>query len=167
MIKRLLFGVIICAGLCAVAAPHAWTLRFDGIGPVKIGMTTAQLNTALHETFVVPKDEDSQACFYVYPARHTDVALMLEKGYVTRVDLTQPQLSTADGIHMGDAESLITQKYGPKLKIEPHHYDDNGHYLTLLSPDGKNGIRFETISGTITSIYAGQLHAIAYVEGCS
>lgn len=167
MLSRLLFGSIFCASLCCIAASNTWTLRFDGIGPVKVGMNISQLNAALQEIVVSPKDKDSQACFYVDSAKHPGIAFMLENRRVTRVDLIKPDLSTTDGFHIGDSENHLMQKYGQRLKVEPHQYVDNGHYLTLRSTDGKNGIRFETDTGKIISIYAGRLHAIEYIEGCN
>ena len=53
------------------------------------------------------------------------------------------------------------------LKVEPHNYTaPEGHYLTVLASNGRYGIRFETDEGKIVKFYAGQLQAIALVEGC-
>ena len=52
---------ILAASLAAApkpSTPKAWVLRFDGTGPVKIGMSLEQLNTALNENFSMPEDED-------------------------------------------------------------------------------------------------------------
>jgi hypothetical protein len=43
-----------------------WVLRLDGIGPVYVGMTLAELNRALQEKFTMPTEKDEQGCFFVY-----------------------------------------------------------------------------------------------------
>ena len=153
------------AGVCS--ATHEWVVRFDGTGPVKIGMNLSELNSALHEKFVMPQDKEEQECFYVEQPKHPGVAFMIEEGHVTRVDVNRPGISTAEGIKVGDFEARAMRVYGNKLKIEPHYYTaPEGHYLTVLSDNQRYGIRFETDEGKIVSFYAGQRQAITYVEGC-
>jgi urease beta subunit len=142
-------------------------VRFDGTGPVKIGMSLSDLNAALHEKFSMPNDKDEQACFYVEHSKYPGVAFMIQEGFVTRVDVDRPEVSTAEGIKIGDSESRAMQVYGSKLKVELHHYTaPEGHYLTVLSSNERYGIRFETDKGKIVRFYAGQQQAIALVEGC-
>jgi hypothetical protein len=165
---RLLFAHILFATVAACTARHEWVVRFDGIGPVKTGMSLSELNAVLHEKFVLPQDDkDEAACFYVNSSKHPGIAFMIEEGHVTRIDVDRPGVSTAQGVRIGNSESRAMQVYGNKLKVEPHHYTaPEGHYLTLLSADGRYGIRFETDEGKIVRFYAGQKEAIAYVEGC-
>jgi len=142
-------------------------MRFDGTGPVKFGMSLSELNAALHERFSMPQGKEEQGCFYVSPARHPGISFMIEDGHVTRVDVQRRGISTAEGVRIGDSEARAAQVYGNKLKVEPHHYTSpEGHYLTVLSNDKRYGIRFETDEGKVVRFYAGQRHAIAYVEGC-
>jgi hypothetical protein len=162
-----LLASILFATIAVCTAAQVWVVRFDGTGPVKIGMSLSELNAALHEKFLMPQDEDQRACFYVNHAKHPGVAFMIQEGHVTRVDVDGPGVSTAEGIKIGDSESRAKQVYGNKLKVEPHHYTaPEGHYLTLLSGNERYGIRFETDEGKIVRFYAGQRQAITYVEGC-
>ena len=149
------------------AASDTWVVHFNSTGPIKIGMSLSQLNAALHEEFSMPEDEDGKACFYAEPTKRHGIAIMVEEGYVTRVDVSQPGISTAQGIRIGDSEARAKQVYGDKLKVKPHAYDGpEGHYLTVLSSNGLYGIRFETDGKKISSFYAGKTAAIAYIEGC-
>jgi hypothetical protein len=149
------------------AASDTWVVRFNRTGPVKIGMSLSQLNAVLHVKISMPEDGDGQSCFYAEPAKRHGIAFMLEKGYVTRVDVFQPGISTVEGIGVGDTEARARQVYGDKLKVEPHAYTGpEGHYLTVRSSDGLYGIRFETDGKNILSFYAGKKTAIAYIEGC-
>jgi len=52
------------------------------------------------------------------------------------------------------------------LKVGPHKYIDNGHYLTAKSSDGHYGIRFETEDGKITTYHVGRFDAIQLVARC-
>jgi hypothetical protein len=160
--------IVVCVFIVtAAAASRTWVVRMDGAGPVRIGMTLAQLNTALGEKFSMPEDQEEQACFYADTPRHPGIGFMVEHGRVTRIDVTEAAVPTASGIRVGDPEARVMKLYGPKLQVEPHAYDaPEGHYLTLLSADGRYGMRFETYQGRVTGFYAGEAHAIAYIEGC-
>jgi hypothetical protein len=143
-------------------------VRLDGIGPVRVGMNLSELNKALHTSFKKPTDPDEQSCTYVAVPHQSGIAVMILDGRVARVDVGNTSTRTAEGIRNGDSEASAVQVYGKRLKIEPNFYDpENGHYLTLRSRDRKYGIRFESDNGTITSFYAGNINAIAFVEGCN
>jgi hypothetical protein len=143
-------------------------VRFDGIGPVRVGMNLLELNKALHTSYAKPTDPDEQACTYVEVPHQPGIGLMILDGFVARVDVDNRSTHTSEGVHNGDSEAHALQVYGKKLEAEPNYYEpENGHYLTLLSNDRKLGIRFETEDGKITRYYAGTTSAIALVEGCS
>ena len=91
---------------------------------------------------------------------------MLLEGRLGRIEVHNPGVLTDTGIKVGDSERQALQAYGGRLKVGPHKYIDNGHYLTAKSSDGHYGIRFETEDGRITMYYAGRFDAIALVEGC-
>jgi hypothetical protein len=91
---------------------------------------------------------------------------MILDGRVARVDVTALGVRTTAGIQVGDSEARARRTYGARMTVTPHAYDDNGHYLTVRSPDGEYGIRFETDGRKITGFYAGTYDAIQYIEGC-
>ena len=147
----------------------AWVLRFDGIGPVRVGMTLPQLDAAMGETFSLPQDRQEQPCFFVEAKQHPDTAIMILQGKVARIDITAPDgarssTGTAQGIHIGDSEARVQEAYGSKVVVSPHAYNPGAHYLTIRS--GGDGLRFETDKGKVTSFYAGSLAAISFIEGC-
>jgi hypothetical protein len=143
-----------------------WVVREDGVGPVKVGMTLSELNTVLHENYSMPKSKGDRGCFYVRSADHPHAAFMIEDGRLARVDVDGPGISTVEGIQVGDSEEHARQVYGSRLKVEAHAYILDGHYLTIRSPDGRYGIRFETEKGRIQRFYAGRYGAVQYTEGC-
>jgi hypothetical protein len=146
---------------------EVWVVRADGVGPVKIGMTLSQLNTALHEKFSIPESSDEQGCFFVNTPSHPGILFMIENGRLVRVDVVKPGVSTSEGIQVGDSEELAQKAYDTRLSVEPHAYSSKeGHYLTVRSAKGRYGIRVETDKGKITVFYAGRFRAIHYIEGC-
>lgn len=161
--KPLIFIGVMILGVSVCLAGDGWVVRQDGIGPVKIGMTLSQLNAALHERFAMPESKEDQGCFYVTPTKHPQVSFMIENKRLVRLDVDKSGVATTKGVQVGDSEEHVKQVYGPRLKVEPHHYTD-GHYLTLRS--GDYGIRFETDQGKVSTFYAGTFEAIQYIEGC-
>ena len=161
MMRSLLAAVL----LTTAFAGDTWTVREDGMGPLKIGMTLPQLSAALHQK-LSEEESGNDACFYVYASGHEHVGFMIEDGKLTRIDVDAPGIKTATGIEVGDSATRPRQVYGSKLKVTEHKYIDTGHYLTDRSSDGRYGIRFEEDKGKITTFYAGTYEAIQYVEGC-
>jgi hypothetical protein len=147
-------------------AGDAWVIRDDGAGPAKIGMSLAQLVVALHQDLSMPAEKDVQGCFYVNPRGHEHIAFMIVDKRLVRLDVYGPGIATSTGIQVGDSESRVRKVYGSRVKLTPHTYVDNGHYLTIRSEDPRFGVRFETNDGKITMFYAGTFEAIQYVEGC-
>jgi len=160
-----LVSILVCTSVNSSAA-DPWIVRYDGVGPVKIGMTLAQLSAALHQQ-LAPDELDEHSCFYIDAHGHNRVGFMIIDGKVARVDVGASGLRTAAGIQVGDSEVHARQVYGASMKVTPHTYIDDGHYLTVRSSDGQFGVRFETEKGKIVGYYAGTYEAIQYVEGCS
>ena len=167
MISRgLIVLTLALASIGTLTADDVWVIREDGVGPAKVGMTLSQLNTVLGEKFAMPIEKDGQACFDVQSTKHPHVSFMIEDGHFSRVDVDAPGITTTEGVQVGDSEAKALRVYGPRLKVEPHHYIDDGHYLTVRSSNGRYGMRFETEKGKITSFYSGRFASVQLVEGC-
>jgi len=147
-------------------ADEDWVIREDGVGQLAIGMTLSQVNKTLREKFTLPADKDNQPCFYVKTKRHQHIAFMIEDGRLTRMDVDAPGIFTVKHIQVGDSEARAMRAHGQKLKVEPQHFIDGGHYLTIRSSNGRFGVRFETEKGKITNYYAGEFTSVQYEEGC-
>jgi hypothetical protein len=160
------FGFLTVIAIGTALAGSGLIIREDGVGPVKIGMTLPHLNTVLREKFVMPESKDDQGCFYVKSAKYSHISFMMEGGHLVRIDVDGAGIPTAEGIQVGDSEEHAKKVYGSRLKIERDQYSEDGHYLTVRSRDGRNGIRFEAEKGKIDTFYAGTIQAIQYVEGC-
>jgi hypothetical protein len=158
--------LLLCTSLFSTSiAADTWVVREDGVGPVKVGITLAQLSMILHQK-LTEEESGSDNCYYVTAPGHDHVGFMIIDGHVARVDVNARGVATVTGIQVGDTEDQVRKLYGTRMKVTAHQYVDNGHYLTVRSADGHYGVRFETDGGKITGYYAGTYEAIQYVEGC-
>jgi len=150
--------------------PQDWKLSFEGFGPARIGSTVREaakaLNIALHEGGG-SGGSDPAECHYASNERALPgVGFMVIKGKIVRVDVFKGAYEATGGLRIGATEAEIKKRY-PNIKTEPHHYDPNGHYLRLTSPDRAYGLVVETDGNRATQFRVGTTRAIALVEGCS
>jgi hypothetical protein len=145
-------------------APNGWTATAGRIGPIEIGMTRRDAESALGAPLVGPAD--AATCLYVRPSRGPDgVLVMLVDGRVARVDVRQAGISTDAGIQVGDREARVREAYGERLTSSPHKYT-SGHYLAV-APDAIHQLVFETDGERVTRYRLGRLPEVEWVEGCS
>jgi hypothetical protein len=130
-------------------------------------MTLEQINAALNEKLSAPQQEDDRGCYYVKSVGHPHVAFMIENGRLARVEVNAPGVPTVAGVQVGDTEAQAMTVYGRKLKVEPNRYDDDGHYLTVKTLDGRYATRFETDGKKIQTYYAGRTSVVTYPDGCN
>ncbi|WNO53828.1 hypothetical protein [Stakelama saccharophila] len=162
--------------------PDARALTANGWGPLKIGMTKAEVTKALGGDADpgAANGPDPETCEQYRPERAPDgMMVMLEAGRLTRITLdSDSDIETARGIGVGDTAAAVRAAYGTALTASPHKYvEQPGEYLTLWingAGDGAyvespyaRGIRFEIgKDGKVQSIHAGG-PSIQYVEGCA
>ena len=156
-------------------AAERLVLRPDGFGPVSFGMTVAQAAAALGVTFAETREagSPSKTCRHVRRAdgAQPNLVYMVEDGKITRVEVFRsrdPSAPTiaAEGISVGSSESAVRAKYRERLKASPNTYSDTGIDIEVLTPDGRHGLVFMTEKGTVTSVRAGLVPSVRYIEGC-
>ena len=144
-----------------------YKIRFDGFGPVKVGMKPAD---AMKEFDLKENRYDEESdCYYLdmnLEDPESAPSFMINDGTVARVDVSTPEFTTEAGAKIGDTEARIKQLYGKSVEVSPHEYVD-GHYLTVSSKDGRYAIVFETDGKIVTYIRAGRPPEVGYIEGCS
>lgn len=166
MISRISKILLLAAGFsCNLQAQEPWVVRYEGLGPVRIGMSKARLTALLHEK-LKEADDGSDSCYYLESSKHPDLRFMMVDNKLARIDVEKRGVTASTGLRVGDTEKQTFSAYGSDLKVEPHKYIDDGHYLTSRSKSGRYGIRFESEKGKIIAFYAGTFEAIQYVEGC-
>jgi hypothetical protein len=154
-------------------------LTADGIGPLKIGMTQAEVIAAVGDTRTPDAADIPGECREFQPQRAPDgVWVMIEEGKLTRITLSElSTVKTDKGFGLGDKPDAVKAAY-PDAKATPHKYQDKpAEYITwwrggpraeaYVQDEAARGIVYE-IDGTgkVGAIHAGG-PSIQYVEGCA
>ncbi|EGF91759.1 hypothetical protein ABI_01890 [Asticcacaulis biprosthecium C19] len=163
--------VVSAAPVESVSAQPLNVISAEGYGPLRIGMTRAQVIEALgpdaNPNAVGGPDE--AACDMFRPTRAPQGFLvMIEKGVLTSVWASRESGIPSDtGLKGNDPATKVKQTYGAALETERHHYVDSpAEYLTTWSTKDR-AVRYEIGNdGKVDSI-AGGGRSITYVEGCS
>ncbi|HRO34441.1 MAG TPA: hypothetical protein PLQ03_13645 [Brevundimonas sp.] len=158
-------------------APGANVLTAQGFGPLRIGMTRAEVEAALGAD-ANPNavgGADPEACDLFRPARAPEgMLVMLEQGVLTSVWVARnTEVKTDRGLGVGDTAERVRQVYGTSVTAEPHKYvDAPAAYLTAWTTADQTsaaarGVKYEIgQDGKVTRIGVGG-PSIGYVEGCS
>lgn len=78
----------------------------DGIGPVRLGMTPAEVQAALG----VPPSERYPNGWMMWEARH--ISVFFDNGKAFLIDTDDPSLVTAEGIRVGSTDTDLIKAYG-------------------------------------------------------
>ncbi len=159
----------------------AVSLTGEGWGPLRIGMTRAEVVEALGEDANPDAvgGPDPESCDQFRPERAPEgMLLMVENGLLTRISISEPSdLMTDKGLRVGDTAERVKGAYGDQARVTPHKYQDApAEYVTVWSRGGGDeyvqdtqarGIVYEiSRDGTVMAIHAGG-PSIQYVEGCA
>jgi len=159
-----------CAHRPASTPPRApsWTVSERAAGPLRIGMTVAEVGHALGTAFQ-PAYEMTDDCDMVSaPGGPPDISLMIVRDTLVRFDVTDSLTPTTTGMRVGTTEADVLGIYGDGVRVEPHAYDDpDGHYLVVRPmTDSLYAIIFETDGRRVTSYRAGRWPEAGGIEGC-
>jgi len=154
----------------------------EGWGPLRIGMTRAEVTAAVGATATPDAvgGPDPQACDLYHPANAPEgLLVMIEHERLTSITLRNATLKTDRGLGVGDTAAAIKAAYGASAQVQPHHYSPPGEYITVwtvgapanaanfVQDANARGIRYETNpEGRVTAVHAGG-PSIQNVEGCS
>lgn len=169
------------ASAVAPDAASSPVLTPQGYGPLRIGMTQAEVDAAVGPPPANAAEAEPSECRQYHPPRAPEgLMVMTEKGVLTRLTaIGGSSVKTADGVGVGyDGEQLKT-KYGATARFSPHKYvAAPAGYLTAwtggdhlsdayVSDPAARGLVFEIgRDGKVAFIHAGG-PSIQYVEGCS
>jgi hypothetical protein len=161
MLSACLLGAAVAA-----SAAEAPVLTMEGLGPIRIGMTRAQVEAVAGD--VKPdglyEPEHPDYCWQGEARGFGGAWLMFEEGHL--VAITVYENRTRSGARIGMTEAQAQAVYAGRLLVEPHQYDEHGHYLKLFSHDRRRALVLETDGATVLSMTAGEEGPAQYVEGC-
>jgi hypothetical protein len=156
-------------------------LAFDGIGPLKVGMTLAQASAAVGNPVEVNPEYVLDNCAYAAASGGPKgLSFMVlrdaesDPWRIVRVDVDdESRITTVSGTGIGATEAQVKSTYGApgrtgKITVDNHEYVEGGHYITY-DDDGPAGLRmlFETDGQKVTRFRSGQQGPVGYVEGCA
>jgi hypothetical protein len=154
--------------LSASLAQAREILTFNGLAPVRIGMTMRQVERVLGKKLTINSlaSEDEKECSQADRPGDSKASYMFHAYKVVRIDIGEKGIATPEGASVGTTESQLKEIYGPKATFSPHPYlDDRGHYVKVQAP-GRELI-FETEDGKVTSFRVGLPGAVELIEGCA
>lgn len=168
-------GVAASQAPLETAGPRTAVLTPDGWGPLRIGMTRAEVVRAAAEDAQPDAvgGPDPAACDEFRPREAPEgLRAMIEDGILTRITVSRnSDISTAAGIRVGDPAAAVLARYGAEARVEPHKYwEPPARYVTVWRtgpPEAdRRGIRFEIDpDDQVVHMHAGG-PSIEYVEGC-
>lgn len=162
------------------APTGAIVLTAEGWGPLRIGMTRAEIEAALGGDADpgAVGGPDPASCDQFRPERAPEnMLVMVVDGKLARISLIRDaDIATDRGLRLDDDAAKVRAAYGDSLRAAPHEYlHPKGGYLTVWAQGGgggevrdpaARGIRYEIgEDDRVTAIHAGG-PAIQYVEGC-
>ncbi|GAB3462978.1 hypothetical protein GCM10027321_25170 [Massilia terrae] len=166
-VRNALLAACLLACLPARAA-EPWVVGFDGVGPLRYGMTFDQVNARLGHGLrhTPPELRANKRCeqLGLDAVGRDGIWLMFVDDVFKRVDV-QGGARTAAGIAVGDQAARVYASYS-KVASEPRPYVPEERSLTVTAPDGRHAIRFETENGAIVVFFAGDAVPVQWIEGC-
>ena len=169
MMNNRLFSPAIVMLLLASAsiAQTRHALTFDGLGPVRIGMTMAQASRALGVPVTREEGFDDNICYYSTPSRgFKDIAFMMAGTKIVRIDVGDRPFATDKGVTVGDTAAKVKRLYRGMFTTSKHAYVE-GQYIEVRKPGSRNRIVFETEGNRVTRFRVGLPEPVRYIEGCS
>lgn len=153
--------------------PGPRLLTPDGWGPLRIGMSRAQVVAAAGEDANPDAvgGPDPATCDEFRPSEApAGVLVMIESGILTRISVSRTaDISTPSGLGLGDSATAVLAEYGSRAQVEPHKYREApAKYVTVWRDSGaeRRGIRYEIDADERVVHIRGGGPSIEYVEGC-
>ncbi|MDO1558535.1 hypothetical protein Q0812_03725 [Brevundimonas sp. 2R-24] len=151
-------------------------LTAEGWGPLRIGMTRAEVEQALGgDDDPAVGGPEPEVCDQFRPARAPEgLQVMIENGRLARISLIrEAALKTVDGYGLGATASELKAGLGARAVVTPHKYSQApAEYVDVWYSQERSGddirlIRYEIgPDGRVSMIHAGGPAAM-YVEGCA
>lgn len=165
IVRRVALALFFCAESALAASDgDGWTLRVDGYGPLRYGMSVKQVRRILGDLGKVPDNETN--CPYFRPRARPELDLVFtEDGRLAyagdRSD--HPGIRTVNGIVQGDPAATLERRFPGRVRQDFGNYDlPSEAGATSYVADVLNGVfkwRFYVEDGKVSHISSGYLFA--------
>jgi hypothetical protein len=152
-------------------------LTANGFGPLRIGMTTAEIEAALGPDSQpnAVGGADPASCDIFHPTNAPEgLLVMTNGGALASVWLTRASTVPTDrGFKIGDTAAAVKAAYGSAAVVVPHKYEDAPaeYIIVWATPDHTGptarGIKYEIGQDGKVKAIAGGGSSIENVEMCS
>lgn len=150
------------------AAPPTETMSLHGIGPLRVGLGTAELRNRFRAAAGEPYPDPEVDCAHWSSPLYPGVQLMVSGERLVRLETEDPRYRTPSGARVGMTESEVRALYGRRMRVEPHPYmGPEGKYLIVRARDEPLGLIIETWDGRARSLRVGYWRSVQLIEGCS
>lgn len=167
-------GADASSGPASSVQPSEDLITADGWGPLRIGMTRAEIVAAAGED-ANPEaigGPEPEHCDQFRPnSAPAGLLVMVEEGILTRISVSRnSDIATPEGISVGDPAASVLEAYEYRATVAPHKYwQSPAKYIdvwSVTSSGGRRGIRYEiNPEDEVAHIHVGG-PSIEYVEGC-
>jgi hypothetical protein len=150
------------------AAPAPEVMGLGGLGPLRIGLSTADLRGRFRAVAGEPYPDPEVDCAYWTSPLYPGIQMMVSAGRLVRLETEDPRYRTPSGARVGMTERQVRALYGSRLRVEPHPYmGPEGKYLIVRGRGEPLGLIVETWDGRARSMRVGYWRSVQLIEGCS
>lgn len=124
-----------------------YRLTSQGLGPLKVGMTSLQIEKAGLRLGAPKYGFNSRECEEYPLIGYKGVTLLFQGDRLTSVTVTAPGIQTLSGAHVGMTQAQVKRIYGKKLeilRIADVGEEGGGGTMRVHSSDGKIAVAFQT-----------------------
>jgi hypothetical protein len=157
------------------AQPGPLLITPDGWGPLRIGMTQAQVVAAAGPDADpgAVGGPDPATCDEFRPSNApAGVLVMMRNGILTRISVSRNRdIASPADLRVGDTGAEALKRHGAQATVANHAYlEPPAKYITVWSPSvagpARRGIRYEVNSTDEIVFIRGGTDSITLVEGC-
>ncbi len=140
-------------------------LTFDGVGPARLGMSVSELRRAPGKFRRGDPPDDS--CYYPIADPSLNMAIMVRKARIVRIELAGRGHATEAGLFVGEPVERARGLYsGHFHEHEFHTFAPGVTHLDIESPDRGRMLVIETDGRIVTKFIVGTSKAVEYAYGC-
>lgn len=136
------------------------------LGAVRIGDTYQEVAAAVGRVQVQDYAESGGSCLGVtIPSLPEGVSGLGGDGRLRSLEIGNESTRTKSGLGIGSTEAEVQAALGT-VRVDPHYYQEGGHYLTYEPDDGSGAVVFDTDGTRVTFYRVGEPAWVAALEGC-